>query len=148
MIRYGCRAGGSAGCSGIRQSVTSPASATRATTLASSHAAADATATHSTPRTAKTTITATGARTKTASDSHRTRPRRDKNKNAATRLTTTAAPPTASIATLLNPANSSRITIATATSTKLRRASQRCERVPSGLDTGVTAAAGAHVEAT
>ena len=90
MIRYGCRAGGSAGCSGIRQSAGSPASAPRAVTPASSHTAADTIATHSTPRNAKTTITATGARTNTTSDSQRTIPRRDKNKNAAARLTTAA----------------------------------------------------------
>ena len=47
MIRYGCGAGGCAGCSGMRQSVGFPASATRAVMLASSHAAADAIATHS-----------------------------------------------------------------------------------------------------
>ena len=105
-------------------------------------------ATHSTPRNAKTTITAIGARTKTTSDSQRNMPRRERKKYAATRLTTAAAPPTASIARLLSPAKTSRITIATPASRKLRRASQRCERVPSGLDSGVTAAAGAHVEAT
>ena len=52
MIRYGCRAGGSAGCSGMRQSVRSPASAKRAVMLASSHTAADTMATQSTPRNA------------------------------------------------------------------------------------------------
>ena len=75
-------------------------------------------------------------------------PRWERNKNAAARLTAAAARPTASIATLFSPAKTTRITIAAPASRKLRRASQRCERVPSGLDTGVTAAAGAHVEAT
>ena len=56
--------------------------------------------------------------------------------------------PTASIARLLSPAKTNRITIAAPASRKLRRASQRCERVPSGLDSGVTAAVGAHAEAT
>ena len=47
MIRYGYRAGGWAGCSGIRQSGWFPASASRAVMPASSQTAADRTATHS-----------------------------------------------------------------------------------------------------
>ena len=98
--------------------------------LASSHAAADTTATHSRFRTAKTTSTAIGARTKTPSDSQRHKPRRDRKKNAAVRPTAAAARPTASIEMLLSPAKTAAMTTAAAASTKLRRASQRCERVP------------------
>ena len=114
--------------------------------LASSHAAADTMATQSTPRNAKTTITAIGARAKTASDSQRNMPRRERKKNAAARLTTAAARPTASIARLLSPAKSTRITIAAAASTKLRRASQRWPGVLCGLTADVTAAAAAGAE--
>ena len=80
MIRYGCRAGGCAGYSGMRQSGRSPVSAWRAVTPASSQTPADTMATHSTPPTAKTTITAIGTRTKTPSDSQRTMPRRERKK--------------------------------------------------------------------
>ena len=52
MIRYGCWAGGCAGCSGMRQSVRSLASAKRPVMLASSQTAADTMATQSTPRNA------------------------------------------------------------------------------------------------
>ena len=125
----------------MRQSVGFLASATRATMLASSHAAADAMATQSTPRNAKTTTTAIGARAKTTSDSQRHMPRWERKKNAAARLTTAAAAPAASIVRLLSPAKSSRITIAAPASTKLRRASQRWAGVLCGLSADGTAAA-------
>src|SRR5690348_8102489 len=85
------------------------------------------------------TITATGASTKTANASQRTTPRRERNTYAASRLTTAAAAAMASIARLLSPAKTSRITIARPASAKLRRASQR--RRPIGLAVEVVAAA-------
>ena len=110
--------------------------------LASSQTAADTIATQSTPRNAKTTITAIGARTKTASDSQRNMPRRERKKYAAARLTTAAARPVANIARLFSSAKTTRITIAAAASTKLRRASQRWPGVLCGLTADVMAAVG------
>ena len=133
MIKNGWAARGWAGYSGMRQSVLrSPASASRAVTPASSHTAAARIAIHSRPANAWTTITAIGVSTATTSDTQRTTPRRDRKRYAAARVTAAPTTPTATIAKLASPAKATTMTTARHASTKLSRASQRCERVASG----------------
>src|SRR5579875_2486014 len=87
-------------------------------------------------------ITVTGARTNAASASQRHTPRCDRKENAAATLTAAHPRPTATIAMLLSLAKTARVTIARVANTKLRRASQRCERPPWTLVLVVAAVSG------